>query len=85
MSAWYVLSAMGFYQVEPACPRYWFGLPLFRQMDVKVAGGTFSIKASGPLDGYIASVKLNGQPYDKPYIEHTQIVAGGTLEYELTK
>ena len=85
MSAWYVLSAMGFYQVEPACPRYWFGLPLFRRMDVKVAGGTFSIKASGPLDGYIASVNLNGQPYDKPYIEHTQIVAGGTLEYELTK
>jgi len=83
MSAWYVLSAMGFYQVEPACPRYWFGLPLFPEMAVKVAGGTFTIKAHGPLDGSIASVKLNGKPYDKPYIEHSDIVAGGSLEYEL--
>ena len=83
MSGWYVLSAMGFYQVEPAGARFWFGLPLFPQMQVKVAGGTFTIKANGPLDGYIASVKLNGKPYDKPYIEYADIVAGGTLEYEL--
>ena len=83
MSGWYVLSAMGFYQVEPASTRFWFGLPMFPQMQVKVAGGTFTIKANGPLDGYIASVKLNGKPYDKPYIEYADIVAGGTLEYEL--
>ena len=83
MSGWYVLSSMGFYQVEPACPRFWFGLPLFPEMQVKVAGGTFTIKANGPLNGYIASVKLNGKPYDKPYIEYKDIVAGGTLEYEL--
>ena len=85
MSAWYVLSAMGFYQVEPACPRFWFGLPLFSKMSVKVAGGTFTITAEGPLDGHIASVKLNGQPYEKPYIEYADIVAGGTLEYTLVK
>ena len=83
MSAWYVLSAMGFYQVEPASTRYWFGLPLFPEMAVKVAGGTFTIKAQGPLSGSIASVKLNGKPYDKPYIEYADIVAGGTLEYTL--
>ncbi len=85
MSAWYVLSAMGFYQVEPACPRYWFGLPLVRKMEVKVAGGTFAISAEGPLDGYIQEVKLNGKAYDKPYIEYKDIVAGGKLEYVLTK
>ncbi len=85
MSAWYVLSAMGFYQVEPAVPRFWFGLPLFDKMDVQVPGGTFSIKANGPLDGHIASVRLNGQPYDKPYIEYADIMAGGKLEYTLTK
>ena len=85
MSAWYVLSAMGFYQVEPACPRFWFGLPLFPEMSVKVSGGTFTIKADGPLDGHIASVKLNGQPYELPYIEYKDIVAGGTLEYTLEK
>ncbi|MBQ6953317.1 MAG: GH92 family glycosyl hydrolase [Bacteroidales bacterium] len=85
MSAWYVLSAMGFYQVEPACPRFWFGLPLFPEMSVNVSGGTFTIKANGPLDGHIASVKLNGKPYDKPYIEYADIIAGGTLEYSLQK
>ena len=85
MSAWYVLSSMGFYQVEPACPRFWFGLPLFSKEVVKVAGGEFTIKAEGPLDGHIASVKLNGQPYDLPYIEYKDIVAGGTLEYTLVK
>ena len=85
MSAWYVLSSMGFYQVEPACPRLWFGLPLFSKEVVKVAGGEFTINAEGPLDGHIASVKLNGQPYDLPYIEYKDIVAGGTLEYTLVK
>ena len=85
MSAWYVLSAMGFYQVEPACPRFWFGLPLFPEMSVNVSGGTFTIKADGPLDGHIASVKLNGKPYEKPYIEYADIIAGGTLEYSLQK
>ena len=85
MSAWYVVSAMGFYQVEPACPRFWFGLPLFPEMSVNVSGGTFTIKANGPLDGHIASVKLNGKSYDKPYIEYADIIAGGTLEYSLQK
>ena len=85
MSGWYVLSAMGFYQVEPASSRFWFGLPLFPEMTVKVAGGEFTIKAHGSLDGSIASVKLNGKSYDKPYIEYADIVAGGTLEYTLQK
>ena len=84
MSAWYVLSSMGFYQVEPACPRFWFGLPLFHKEVVKVAGGEFTIQADGPLDGHITAVKLNGQPYDLPYIEYKDIVAGGTLEYTLS-
>ena len=82
MSAWYVLSAMGFYQVEPACPRFWFGLPLFPEMKVRVAGGTFTITAKGN-GTHIGSVRLNGQPYDKPYIEYKDIVSGGTLEYNL--
>ena len=85
MSAWYVLSAMGFYQVEPAVPRFWFGLPLLRHMSVTVPGGQFVITADGPLDGFIQAVKLNGKPYDKPYIEYRDIMAGGKLEYMLGK
>jgi len=85
MSAWYVLSAMGFYQVEPASTRFWFGLPRFPKMTVKVAGGTFTITAEGPLDGVIDTVRLNGKTYDLPYIEYKDIVAGGTLAFSLKK
>lgn len=46
------------------------------------SGDTFTVttKGKGP---YIKSVKLNGQPYDKPYIEYKDIVAGGTLEFTM--
>ncbi len=83
MSGWYLMSSMGFYQVEPALPRFWFGAPLFEKMVVKVAGGDFTITAKGVTSGktHIKSVKLNGQAYALPYIEYKDIVAGGTLEY----
>ena len=83
MSGWYLMSAMGFYQVEPALPRFWFGAPLFEKMTVKVAGGDLVITAKGVTSGktHIKDVKLNGQPYALPYIEYKDIVAGGTLEY----
>ena len=80
MSAWFILSSFGFYQVEPAGTQYWFGAPLWEKAEVKVAGGTFTISTQGN-GPYIQSIKLNGQPYDKPYIEYKDIVAGGTLEF----
>ena len=85
MSAWYILSTLGFYQVEQAVPRYWFGAPLFEKAEVKVPGGTFTIIADGLSDEhpYIQGVKLNGQPYDKGYIEYGDIVAGGELRFEM--
>ena len=83
MSAWYVLSSMGFYQVEPASTEFWFGAPNFPQMDVTVKGGVFSITSEG-LDAknpYIQSVELNGQPYDKGYIDFKDIEKGGSLKF----
>ena len=87
MSAWYVLSSCGFYQVEPACPRFWFGAPNFEKMVLKVAGGTFTITAKGLSEEnrYIRGVKLNGKPCELPYIEYKDIVAGGTLEFTMGK
>ena len=54
-------------------------------MKVKVAGGELVIKAKGlsEQNRYIGAVKLNGKSYDKPYIEYADIVAGGTLEFEM--
>ena len=84
MSAWYILSSMGFYQVEPACPRFWFGLPNFEKMTVKVPGGIFEINREGNRKaGRIKAVTLNGAPYDKPYIEYKDIVSGGKLTFHM--
>lgn len=87
MSAWYVLSSMGFYQVEPASQRFWFGTPLFEEVSMKVPGGTFTVKAPGTSDKrrYIKNVKLNGKSYDKMFINYDDIVKGGTLEFEMTE
>ena len=87
MSAWYVLSSMGFYQVEPASTRFWFGAPMFEKEVVKVAGGEFTILAKGLSDEnrYIRGVRLNGEPYDLPYIEYKEIVSGGKLEFIMGK
>lgn len=85
MSAWYVLSSMGFYQAEPANPRFWFGKPAFEQADIKVPGGTFSVTAEGlsPENIYIQSVTLNGEDYAKPYIEYQDIYRGGKLVFKM--
>lgn len=85
MSAWYVLSALGFYQVEPASGRYWFGSPVLDEAVIEVPGGQFTVIAHNNSDTnrYIKSVKLNGKPYDKMYIDYADIMNGGTLEFEM--
>ncbi len=81
MSAWYVLSSLGFYEVEPAGGRYWFGVPLFDRAEVAVPGGSFVVEAANntPENRYIQRVTLNGAPYDKPYIDYRDVMAGGCL------
>lgn len=85
MSAWYILSSLGFYQVEPASGRYWFGSPIFDRAELKVPGGTFTISTvnNSKDNKYIRSVKLNGKPYDKSYIMHSDIINGGELEFTM--
>ncbi len=86
MSSWYILSALGFYEVEPGTGRYWFGSPLFDKASIDVAGGTFTVKAlsNSRSHKYIKSIKLNGEPYDKLWISHKDIAAGGELVFEMT-
>lgn len=85
MSAWYILSALGFYQVEPAGGRYFFGSPLVSSATVRVAGGTLTITArnNSARNRYIQSIKLNGKPLKQPYINHADLAAGGKLEYTM--
>lgn len=86
MSAWYVLSAMGFYPVTPGSGLYVLGTPTFPEVTLRLPSGhAFTVEAKGLKgDGnaknvYIQSAEYNGQPYTKSYITHQMIEAGGKL------
>jgi len=84
MSAWYVFSAMGFYPVNPVSGEYEIGTPLFPEMRLNLNNGkTFTVLAPNVSreNIYIQSVKVNGQPYDKSFITHQQIMDGATVEF----
>jgi predicted alpha-1,2-mannosidase len=84
MSAWYILSALGFYQVEPAGGKYIFGSPLIDKAVIRVGKEkTFTITAinNKKENVYIQSIRLNGKPYTKYYIDFQDIIKGGALEF----
>lgn len=86
MSAWYVLSALGFYPVAPVGGEYVLGSPLMNQATIQVGDNkTFQMTAvnNSRENKYIQSIKLNGQPYTKSYITHKDIMNGGTIEFEM--
>ena len=83
MSAWYIISAMGLYQVDPVGGRFVIGSPLFDKASVNVGGGKkFTVVAKNNSDRniYVQSARLNGKPHSKSYIEFDDIRHGGTLE-----
>lgn len=84
MSAWYVFGALGFYPVCPATPYYAIGSPVFPRAEIAVGNGrTFTIEAEGtsPENIYIQGATLNGKPYNKSYISHSDITNGGVLRF----
>ncbi len=86
MSAWYILSSLGFYQVEPAGGKYVIGSPLFKEATIQVGEGkTFHILAhnNSKENVYIQSATLNGKSLDKPFIDFKSIVSGGELVFEM--
>ena len=91
MSAWFILSAMGFYQVNPSVAVYDLGTPLFREAAINLENGKrFTVRAKStvqdgaPLPPYVKSVRLNGRPHRKTSFTHADIMNGGVLEFELT-
>ena len=84
MSAWYVMSSMGFYQENPSDGVFVFGSPRFDKMTVKVRGNnTLIIEAenNSKENIYIQEVYFNGKPYKKSYITYDELIAGGTLKF----
>ena len=86
MSAWYILSAMGFYQVCPGIPTYTIGRPIVDKAVMKLKDGkTFTVVVTNNSkeNKYVQKMTLNGKALEKPFFEHSDIVAGGTLEIEM--
>jgi predicted alpha-1,2-mannosidase len=87
MSAWYILNALGFYQVAPGDPTYTLSRPLFDQATIALENGKkITIKAyNNSLENkYIASVTLNGKKLDRLFFEHKDIANGAVLEFTMT-
>jgi predicted alpha-1,2-mannosidase len=83
MSAWYILSSVGLYQVDPVGGRFVIGSPLFDKATVNVGGGkTFTVVAKNNSDRniYVQSARLNGKTLKNSYIDFNDIRHGGTLE-----
>ena len=88
MSAWYIFSAMGFYPVDPASGEYELGTPLFPEVRLHLDNGnTFTIKAPGVSrhNYLVKGVYINGKPQQGTSIKHTDIMNGGTLEFDMSK
>lgn len=86
MSAWYVMSAMGFYPVDPVGGKYEIGSPLFTRSVIHLSGNkqfTVLAPAASRENIYIQSVKLNGKPYNESFITHEQIMNGDVFEFEM--
>lgn len=86
MSAWYLLSALGFYPVTPGVPAYELGTPLLPDATVHLANGkTFRIKAEGvsATNIYVQSATLNGKPLNQFWIRHSDVTGGGELIFKM--
>ncbi|MFN2977244.1 GH92 family glycosyl hydrolase [Terriglobus aquaticus] len=86
MSAWLLFSEMGFYPVAPGSNQYVIGRPFARDIDLQLGNGKhLHIVASQLIDEnkYVQSVMLNGKPIDRVYLTHDELMAGGTLRFEM--
>jgi predicted alpha-1,2-mannosidase len=86
MSAWYVISALGLYAVDPVSAHYVFGSPLLDSAEVDLGRGrTLAVVAhgNGPDKPYIQSITWNGKPWTKSWISHAELAQGGTLAFTM--
>ena len=86
MSAWYVISALGFYAVDPASGNYVFGTPLFERATVDMGQGhrlLVEAKRKSPGDKYIQSVTFNSKPYEKVWFRHADVAPGAHIVFQM--
>ena len=86
MSAWYIMSALGFYAVNPASGNYVFGSPLFNSVSIDMGEGrqlVIEAQRKLPTDKYIQSVTLNGKSHTQVWFPHSAIAKGGKIVFQM--
>lgn len=86
MSAWYILNAMGFYQVCPGEPVYSIGRPLFEEVTIHLPSQkdfVIRTKNNSKENKYVQSILLNGKPLEQPFFTHSDLTAGGVMEISM--
>jgi predicted alpha-1,2-mannosidase len=86
-SAWYVMSALGFYPVCPGTNEYVTGTPLFKSVTINLENGkklVINAKNNSADNFYIKSMKVNGAKYEKNYFTHTDLKNGATINLEMS-
>ncbi len=84
MSAWYLLSALGFYSVDPVSGNYILGSPLFERASVDLGNGrnlVIDVQRTDPSHAYIQSFAINGQAVNRAWFNHSEIAQGATLTF----
>lgn len=87
MSAWYIMSSLGFYPICPGSPIYHIGRPIVDQAKIRVKGGEFTIvvENNSPSNKYVQSVEINGKDISKSLcFSHDELKAGGQLRFVMT-
>jgi predicted alpha-1,2-mannosidase len=87
MSAWYVISSLGFYAVDPVSGNYVFGTPLFDRVEVELGGGrklVVEARRNSPGDQFIQSITLNRKPHNKLWFRHSDIASGGSIVFSMS-
>ncbi|SFS19113.1 alpha-1,2-mannosidase, putative [Dyella sp. OK004] len=86
ISAWYVMSALGLYAVDPVSTHYVFGSPLLDRAEIRMDDKRLVVEThgNGPDAPYIQSVSWNGQPWSKSWISHAELAKGGTLSFQMS-
>lgn len=87
MSAWYILSSLGFYSVAPGSDQYAIGSPAIQQATLKLENGkTFSIETKNQSEKnvYIEKIELNGKVLPKPFFSHSDIMNGGKIIFYMS-
>ncbi|MEV4313242.1 GH92 family glycosyl hydrolase [Actinocrispum sp. NPDC049592] len=86
MSAWYIFSALGFYPVQMGSPNYAIGSPLFTKATINLENGkklVINAPKNNAQNVYVQGLKVNGKAYDKTFLPHDLLAAGGTLDFDM--